>query len=195
MDDFRIIIMKTGALLFLFFVCIRVCSQNLPYVINIPATDTIVLDIEDIEKVERHIIDTKTVFSENYYVHKKNHENLDGFYKIRMNQEVFYVTHFMEGNDHLPFNYKFYYKNDVLSQVEFKGFSVWGTKYIKVNNYSLLKKKLEGQLIDMITDSVIEEVMIKQCVKDEVIRWKIKYAKGKKGIFQFSKQLIKEEIF
>ncbi|MEN7550774.1 hypothetical protein AAG747_22830 [Rapidithrix thailandica] len=125
-------------------------------------------------------------FTYEYLVDKRNDQPLTGLYKVITGSNSFYYCKYKNGIEaNRALNFIEYHQNGKLIQIDIKGDAILGSRYLSVPNYSC-DKKIKGFYKEVVSDAIVEEVIIKQKVKKGKIHWnvKAKHNVSFKGIFE-----------
>ncbi|MEN7550776.1 hypothetical protein AAG747_22840 [Rapidithrix thailandica] len=141
-----------------------------------PKEDTLVIHLDAEIYTKTAFIDdnprTKPSVFE-YLVDKRNDKPLTGLYKVITGLNSFYYCRYKNGVETLELNYIEYHQDGKLVRMDIKSHLLLGSKYLSVPNYSC-DKKIKGFYKSVISDAIVEEVVIKQKVKEDTVYWIVK---------------------
>ncbi|MEN7550773.1 hypothetical protein AAG747_22825 [Rapidithrix thailandica] len=174
----------------LFFTIPLLFVSSLGFGQSSPKGDTLVIHLDTETYTKTRTINENSPRLEprtrSYLIDKRNDEPLTGLYKVITGSNSFYYCRYDNGAEvNYGLNYIEYHQNGKLIQIDIKGVAIFGSKYLTVPNYSC-GKKIKGFYKEVVSDAIVEEVIIKQKVKKGKIHWnvKAKHNVSFKGIFE-----------
>ncbi|MEN7550772.1 hypothetical protein AAG747_22820 [Rapidithrix thailandica] len=140
--------------------------------------DTLVIHLDTETYTKTETIEYKNPrlfpFTYEYLVDKRNDQPLTGLYKVITGPNSFFYCKYVSGVEaNEGINFIEYYQNDKLVKMEIKGDMYMGTKYLSLPHYSC-DKKIKGFFKEITSDAIVEEVVIKQKVKEDTVYWIVK---------------------